>query len=170
MVYAQATQAEQADRDRLPAPAYNIGDEVSLLRRHIQTTRPSYKNEFKRLRGFKITQKICSHAYKLDLHVTMKWDTVFHVSLLEPAVRNPLAGQKQPAPPPIIVNDNVEFEVEEILDSKLVRNCLKYLVRWVGSDELTREPTELLKNSPELVHYFHRKYATKPKPDYLPQL
>ena len=27
MVYAQAIQAEQADKDRLPAPAYQVGDE-----------------------------------------------------------------------------------------------------------------------------------------------
>ena len=100
----------------------------------------------------------------------MKCHPVFHVSLLEPAAHDPLAGQKQPAPPPIIVDDNVEFEVEEILYSKLVRKTLKYLVRWVGYDELTWEPAKLLKNSPELVHYFHRKYPSKPKPDYLPQL
>ena len=49
MVYAQATQAELADKDRLPAPMYKIGDEVWLLRRHIQTTRPSSKLDFKRL-------------------------------------------------------------------------------------------------------------------------
>ena len=49
MVYAQAIQAEQADKDRLPAPAYKIGDELWLLRRHIQTTRPSSKLDFKRL-------------------------------------------------------------------------------------------------------------------------
>ena len=38
MVNAQATQSEQPDKDRLPAPAYKIGDEVWLLHRHIQTT------------------------------------------------------------------------------------------------------------------------------------
>ena len=155
MVYAQAIQAEQADKDRLPAPAYQVGDKVWLLLRHIQTTRPSSKLDFKRLGRFKITQKISSHAYKLDLPTSMKCHPVFHVSLLEPAANNPLAGQKQPVPPTIIVDDNVEFEVEEILDSKLVRQTLKYLVRWVGYDELTWEPSELLKNSPELVHYFH---------------
>ena len=47
---------------------------------------------------------------------------------------------------------------------------LKYIVRWVAYDELNWEPAELLKNSPELVDYFHRKYPTKPKPDYLLQL
>jgi len=168
MVYAQATQAEQADKDRLPAPLYHVGDEVWLLRRHIQTTRPSSKLDFKRLGRFKIIQKISSHAYKLDLPASMKCHPVFHVSLLEPAASNPLQGQKQPAPPPIIVDDNIEFEVEEILDSKLVRKSLKYLVRWVGYQELTWEPVELLKNSPELVYYFHKKYPHKPKPDYLP--
>ena len=88
----------------------------------------------------------------------MKYHPVFHLSLLEPAANNPLAGQKQPAPPPIIVDDNVEFEVEEILDSKFACKTLKYLVRWVGYDELTWEPAELLKNSPELVHYFTDNY------------
>ena len=94
MVYAQATQAEQADKDRLPAPAYKIGDEVWLLRRHIQTTRPSSKLNLKRLEGFKITQKISSHAYKLDLPASMKCHPAFDVSLLEPASSNPLSGQK----------------------------------------------------------------------------
>ena len=100
----------------------------------------------------------------------MKYHPVFHVSLLEPAANNPLAGQKQPAPPPIILDNNVEFEVEEILDSKLARKTLKYLARWAGYDELIWEPAELLKNSPELVYYFHQKYVTKLKPDYMPQL
>ena len=95
----------------------------------MQTTRPSSKLDFKRLGQFNIIQMISGHAYKLDLPASMKWHPVFHVSLLEPAANNPLAGQNQPAPPPIIVDDNVEFEVEEILDSKLVRRTLKYLVR-----------------------------------------
>ena len=32
MVYAQAIQAEQVEKDHLPAPAYKIADEVWLLR------------------------------------------------------------------------------------------------------------------------------------------
>ena len=148
MVYAQGTQAEQADKDHLPAPAYKIGDEVWLLCRHIQTTGPSSKLDFKRLGRLKIIKKISSYAYKLDLPTSMKCHPVFHVSRLEPAANNPLAAPKQPAPPPIIVDDNVKFEVEEILDSKLVRKTLKYVVLWVAYNELTWEPAELLKNSP----------------------
>ena len=47
MVYGQATQAEQAGKDRLPAPAYKIRDEAWLFRRHIQTTCASSKLNFK---------------------------------------------------------------------------------------------------------------------------
>ena len=170
MVNAQATQAEQADKDCLPAPTYQIGDEVWLLRQHIQTTRPSSKLDFKSLGQYKIPKKISSHAYKLDLPPSTKCHPVFHVSLLEPAATNPLVGHKRPYPPLIIVDDNVEFEVEEIFDSKLVRKYLKYLVCWVGYDEFTWEPAELLRTSPKLVHCLYRKYPTKPIPDYMPQL
>ena len=98
----------------------------------------------------------------------MKCHPVFHISLLEPTASNWLQGQKQPTPPPIIVDNNVEFEVEEILDSKKVHKNLKYLVKWVGYDQTTWEPAEFLKNSPELVYYFHKKSLKKPRPNYLP--
>ena len=115
--YSQAIQAEQANQHRLPAPMYQIGDEVWLLRRHIQTTRPSSKLDFKRLGRFKILEKISSHAYKLDLPASMKCHTVFHVSLLEPAATNPLIRQKRPRPPPIVVDGEQEYEPEEVVDS-----------------------------------------------------
>ena len=160
-------QAEQADKDRLPAPVYHEGDEVWLLRRHIQTTRPSSKLDFKHLGRFKILKKVSSHTYKLDIPASMKSHPVYHVSLLEPVASDPLFCQKQPPSPLIIVDENPEWEVEEILDSKLVRKTLKYLVRWVSYDEITSEPAELLKNSRTLVWYFHIKYLNKPKLDYL---
>ena len=99
----------------------------------------------------------------------MKSHPGYHVSLLEPAASDPLIGQKQTPPPLIVVNENPEWEVEEVLDSKLIRKTLKYLVRWVGHDEIILEPAELLKDSPTLVRYFHRKYPKKPKPDFLPK-
>lgn len=52
--YAHASEAEQADKHRLPAPMFQIGDEVWLSRRHIRTTRPSQKLVHKRLGRFKI--------------------------------------------------------------------------------------------------------------------
>ena len=69
---------------------------------HIQTTRPSFNFDFKRLALFKITRMISSHSYNLNLLASIKWSPIFHVSLFEPPASNALVGQKQPTSPPIL--------------------------------------------------------------------
>lgn len=61
----------------------------------------------------------------------MKFHPVFYVSHLDPVATDPLPGQVQPRLPPIAVegNDEVEWEVDEIVDSKSVGRGLKYLVQ-----------------------------------------
>ena len=94
----------------------------------------------------------------------MKIHPVFHVSLQEPAATDPLPRQTQPPPPPTIINEEPEYEVDEIVDSKLVRKQLKYLVRWVRYSDLTWEPTENVVNSPMAIARFHTSYPQKPQP------
>ena len=93
MVWAQATYSKQADKHRTPAPKFEVGDEVWLTCRNLKTTRPSTKLDYKCLGKFKIIKKVSSHAYKLELPVSIKIHPVFHVSLLELAATNPLLGQ-----------------------------------------------------------------------------
>jgi hypothetical protein len=66
----------------------------------------------------------------------MKIHPVFHVSLLEPVATDPIPGQVPPPVPPIIVDNEEEYEVEEILDFRRRRNQLQYLVKWTGYHEL----------------------------------
>ena len=155
MTWAQAVYSEQADNQRTPAPCLEVGDEVWLLRRNIETTRPGTKLDFKRLSKFLIIEKISSHAYKLDLPTSMKVLTVLHVSLLEPAASDPLPGRVQPPPPPVIVDEGFEYEVEAVVDSKRVGRSLEYHVQWVGYDQSTWEPAALLANIPTAVRAFH---------------
>ena len=143
MTWAQAVYCEQADKHRIPAPKFEVGNEVWLLRKHLKTTQPSSKLDFKRLGKFRINKKVSSHAYQLELLASMKVHPVFHVSLLEPAASDPLLGDLQPPPPPVIINEEPEWEVDEIVNYKFVGKTLRYLVRWVGYADLTWEPNKL---------------------------
>ena len=97
---------------------------------------------------------------------------VFHVSQLEPAMPNTIPNQTQPPPPPIEVDGEPEYEVSEILDSKVDRQrktCkLLYLVRWAGYEGTDEETSWLLAtklgNISELVEDFHAKYPDRPGP------
>ena len=90
----------------------------------------------------------------------MRIHPVFHVSLLEPWVPSSMLGRVVPHPPPLELIDDPEFEVEAILDSKIMRNKLYYLVDWLGysPSHRTWEPIENLNNAPELVTEFHQHY------------
>ncbi|MBW0496592.1 hypothetical protein O181_036307 [Austropuccinia psidii MF-1] len=65
-------------------------------------------------------------------------------------------------PPPVIVEEKEEWEVAQVMDSKLKRGKLWYLVEWKGfnehSERKTWEPASNPTNSPDLVKDFHTLY------------
>ena len=87
---------------------------------------------------------------------------VFHCSLLENFRDSELPGRTQPAPLPVIIDDEQEWEVEEILDCRRHRKKLQYLIKWKGFDstENTWEPVTNLR-SPQLLQEFRQKYPFK---------
>ena len=70
--YAQERQQENADRRRVPAPSFQVGDKVCLNAKNIRTRRPSRKLDNKRHGPYEVKGKIRTHAYRLDLPNTMK--------------------------------------------------------------------------------------------------
>ena len=91
---------------------------------------------------------------------------MFHSSLLEPYQDNTMLGRIKKPPPPIELEDGPEYEVAAILDSKIVRNKLYYLVDWLGysPNERTWEPIENVTNARALLEDFYRQYPEKPGP------
>jgi len=97
---------------------------------------------------------------------------IFHVSQLELAIPNTIPDQIQPPPPPVEVDGEPEFEISEILDSKVDRRhrtCkLLYLVRWSGYEGTDEETSWLLAtelgNTTELLENYHVRYLDKPGP------
>jgi hypothetical protein len=96
-------------------PTLKKGDKVYLIRRNIQTKRPSTKLDHKKLGLFKIKRVIGLINYKLVLPKTMNIHLVFYVSLLELVLLGVLPAPVTKIEP---VNPNIEYKIKEILDYK----------------------------------------------------
>jgi len=117
MVAAQLRQKEYYDLHRKPDPNLQSGDMVWLLPRNIKTTRPSKKLEYKKIGTFKILAKIRTSAYKLALPPSMAIHKTFHISLLEPYQDNQFPSQIKEPSPPIQIEGEDKYELDEIIDS-----------------------------------------------------
>lgn len=143
-------------------PTLKEGDKVYLLRKNIQTKRPSSKLDHKKLGPFKIQKVVGPVNFRLQLPKTMNIHPVFHISLLEYAPPGA-------APAPITeiqpVNPNAEYEVSQVLDCKYVSNKVKYLIRWKDypPSEDSWEPRVNLVNCSEKLAAFHRQNPSLPR-------
>ncbi|KAH0605094.1 uncharacterized protein H6S33_005076 [Morchella sextelata] len=85
---------------------------------HIAKEMKDIKFDWKRIGPYSIKRIINPYAYELELPRSMKIHPVFHVSLLSPKANDPLPGQQQLLPPPVEIEGEEEWEVEDILDSR----------------------------------------------------
>jgi hypothetical protein len=77
------------DKHRLEGPYLERGNKVYLILRNLRTSRLSKKLDFKKIRLFRIDERISNNNYRLLLLATIRLRTyVFHISLLELALRN----------------------------------------------------------------------------------
>ena len=138
-----------------------------------RTTRPSKKLVDKFLGPYEVIAQPGTHSVTLRLLDSLRAvHPVFHVSMLEPTTLNMIPDRVQLPPPPVFVDGEPEFEIAEILDSKVNhqhRGCkLLYLVCWTGYAGTDEETSWILAtelgNAPELVSDYHTAYPAKPGP------
>jgi hypothetical protein len=167
---AQTSQALYYNQGKRQIQSLKIGDQVYINSKNITTTRPMKKLDHKRLGPFKIVEKVSSHAYKLDLPTSMKIHPTFHISKLTPRTIKGLSdigNRELPPLPPIIVNSNEEYEVDQILDSRIYRKKLQYKVKWKGYEDPSEDTWEdrgNLENAQSVIKQFHQDYPHKPSP------
>ena len=173
MANAQLCYQGPANAKRSPAPDFKVGDQVYVKAKYFQSTRPSKKLSEKNLRPYPIIAQVGSLSFTLHLPDSMRAvHLVFHVSQLEPAIPNAIPNQTQPPPPPVEVDGEPEFEISEILDSKIDhrhKTCkLLYLVQWSSYKGTDEETSWLLAtklgNATELLDEYHSWYPDKPSP------
>ncbi|MBW0490575.1 hypothetical protein O181_030290 [Austropuccinia psidii MF-1] len=158
------------DESRASPPFFNPGDMVWLSSKNIKSTRPTKRLSERCLGPFPILKKVRTHAYHLN--IPSQWKSihpVFHISLLEAVRKSTILNRHQEPLPPIIIEEEEEWEVSQILDSKIKRGKLWYLVEWKGfsqdPERSTWEPIENSKNCPEPIKYFHSLYPDKQGPN-----
>jgi hypothetical protein len=166
---AQSRMERFADQHRRPAPAYKVGDMVWLSAKNLRTQRPSVKLDHKNEGPYKVLEKVGATSYRLQIPEETKIHPVFHSNLLRLDREDPLPGQNQPPPGPVIIDEgeeDEEYEVERILDSRLYkRNQLQYRVDWVGwPPDKKWYPARNFEHSPEVIKQFHAAYPKKPGP------
>ncbi|MBW0490991.1 hypothetical protein O181_030706 [Austropuccinia psidii MF-1] len=143
---------------------------VWLSSKNIKSTRTTRKLSEILLGPFPILNKVSTHAFHLNLPSQLKSiHPVFHVSLLEQFKTSTIPNWHKEPSPPIIIEKEEEWEVSQILDSKIKRGKSWYLVEWKGLSKDPEgsacEPTENHNNCPEPVKDFHSLYPYKPGPN-----
>lgn len=153
-----------------PIPQFHQGNQVWLEVKNIHTTHPMAKLAPKRHGPFLIEKMLGPVTAKLRLPYQWKIHPVFHTSLLTPYLQMSEYGKHFSNPPPDIIDEEEEYEVDQIVDSRIRgKKRLKYLVRWTGrpDSENSWEPAGHLKNTLECVAEFHNAYPQKPRPPKL---
>ena len=84
---------------------------------------------------------------------------MFHVSLLEPYKKT--NDNNVPAPPSILVEREDEYEVKKILDNRIYRGKLQYLVKWLeySHDKDQWVAKGNVAGSSELTKTFYKVYS-----------
>jgi len=147
MASAQQVMEEITNRRRQQSPSFKVGDKVWLCLENIRTDRPAKKLDAKHAK-FSVTKVIGSHSYQLNTPPGIH--NVFHSQLLRLASSDPWPSQEQDdsQPLPQLVGEEEEYEVERILDERVVRRGRvsrhEFLVKWTGYAQPTWEPKEAL--------------------------
>ena len=154
------------NRRRSPASVFKPRDQVYLDASDIKTTHPSPKLSHRRLGPFEIEHQVGPIAYRLKLpHRLRQLHPVFNVVKLSATLDDPIPGRKpQALLPPIVIDRELEWEVEEVLDSCWHWRRFQFLIKWKG---FSREHNswEMASNvkAPDLVTEYYQKHPAAPR-------
>ncbi|SJL08332.1 uncharacterized protein ARMOST_11695 [Armillaria ostoyae] len=117
---AQSCYKIQADKHWNPAPPFKVGDKVFSSSKHIKTTHLTAKFAEKFLGPFKIIAQPGFYSFTLKLPLDLyAIHPVFHVLQLKLVEENTIPNHTQPLLPPAEVDGEEQYEIAQILDSKI---------------------------------------------------
>jgi hypothetical protein len=115
---------------------------------------------------FKVLEKKLSDTYKLELSENLRVHLTFHVSFFKPVARDTSKPNQEhnSRPPPDLVHNELEFEVEAVLKSRQLRGREReYLIKWKGYHliEASWVNESDMEHAQEAIEEFHIRLAKK---------
>ena len=152
-----------ADADRRELQLQE-NDMVMLSTEHLKWSKeqPGTKKLMPKWVGpFKVIARVNPVAYRLELPGSMRVHNVFHVSLLK---RFHSSDRHVPAPTPLLIEGEEEYEVHSILGHRLRsqgkakkrKPRMHYSVQWsgYGPEHNSWEPIDCLEHSPDSINEY----------------
>ena len=132
---AQDRQKYYYDKNVRPV-SFAVGQKVLLSTKNINLKHPGSNKLLPRWIGpFTIVEQVGAISFKLDLPDTLqRLHPVFHASLL---TKYNDKGGYRPLPPILLEDGSLEYEVERILDSRVIKrgkSVTEYYIKWLGYD------------------------------------
>ncbi len=142
---------------------YKIESKMFLNEWNIITAKSFKKLNDKMLNSFQIIESVNSF-YKLKLSETMHIHDVFYSELLHSVVDDFLSDQKNELSRSIVINDEDEWKIDDILNSRRYQRWLQYQVKWKNYDNdlnwYNADDDEFM-NAQEMIDEFHIRYSRK---------
>jgi hypothetical protein len=106
---------------------------------------------------YRIDEPVGSQAYRVHLPADSRIHNVFHVSALEPYQSR--EGEQEVLPPPELIDDEEEYEVEEVIGKRQRQGIAYYLVKWKGWPKEYNQwvPEQDISNAKALVQDFEKQ-------------
>jgi ribosomal protein S17E len=156
-------QKKYADKHKTFSFEYQLEDMIWLFIKNIKIERLFKKLNHKWIKSYKI-KKTLKNVCQLELSSSMKIHDTFHISLFRLAATNFLIEQIQSSSSSIIIEDEEkEYEINDILNSRYHYEKLQYRVIWIDhfSDRAWYSEENFQKHSKEILNDYHQRYLIK---------
>jgi hypothetical protein len=161
LIEAQERMAHYYNANHVPKQ-FKVGNFVKLSTKYLKF---KYRKLSPRWVGpFRVLERIGGQAYRLALPAKYsRLHNVFPVQLLENYCRREDDNNLMAMPD--LEDPQDEWEVEEVLDKKRIKDTIHYLVKWANwpSEYNSYEPVAHLKDAPQAVTAYERKAKRKRK-------